>query len=62
MNKSGFFRKTILIALVTWAFAHFLLADGLLVRSSHLRGLTTWILAAIAVWGVITLLQQRMKK
>ena len=62
MTPNGFVRKCILIAVVTWFFLHFLLADGQIVHSLAVRSLGKIALIAIAVSGVITLLQQRISK
>ena len=62
MNKSGCIRKSILIIAIAWAFVHFLLPDSLSIQNPYLRILNTWGPVALAAWGVITLIQQRIAK
>jgi hypothetical protein len=62
MSKSGFIRKTLIIAALTWAWFHFFLSGGHYVRSPSLLRFGRIAVVVMAVWGVITLLAHRMRR
>jgi hypothetical protein len=62
MNGNGFLRKTLLIGVITWAFLNYLLSDDSVVHNPAIRSFGKVAILAIAISGVITLLQQRMPK
>lgn len=60
MSKSGFIRKAIIIAALTWAWVHFFFSDGQYIQSPNLRRFGQIAIVIMSVWGIITLLAHRL--
>ena len=62
MNKSGFVRKTLLIAGLAWSWFFCFLSDSHYIQSQFLLWFGRIAVVVIAVWGVLTLLSQRLDR
>lgn len=62
MSKSGFIRRTLIITGLTWVWFHFFLSEGHYIRSQYLLRFGRIAVVVIAVWGVLTLLSQRLDR
>lgn len=61
MRKSGFLRKAFLIAGIGYFFAQCFLSDSHYVGDPSKREMGIYGIYAIAAWGVVTLLANRMR-
>jgi len=62
MNKSVFVRKTLLIAGLAWLWCYCFLSDSHYIQSQFLLRFGRIAVVVIAVWGVLTLLSQRLDR
>lgn len=60
MKKSGVLRRVVILVAFAWAYAHFVLGNGLLIQDPQWREYLHWFLYAAVAWGVITLFADRI--
>ena len=61
MNKSGFIRRCILVAALTYCFAHFIVGEALQITDPDLEEFAKQALCGIAAFAVLNGFIQRLR-
>jgi len=60
MPRSGFLRRVAILLAFAWFYARFVLGTSQFIQDPEKRLYLRWFLYAATVWGIITLLSDRL--